>query len=72
MSVFSGAPMPKMKENSSSELTAPCNKKCNCGTVLIQPVCGSNNIAYFDPCHAGCLLRPTEDVSIDLHYFRFR
>ena len=49
--------------NGTSEITAICNKNCKCSTFLSQPVCGSNNVAYFDPCHAGCMFRPTEDVS---------
>lgn len=63
----SGKPMAKMGANGTSEITAACNKDCKCSTYLSQPVCGSNNVAYFDPCHAGCLLKPTDNVSLTAH-----
>lgn len=44
-----------LKQKGTSELTATCNAHCKCSTVFIQPLCGSNNVAYFDPCHAGCI-----------------
>ncbi|CAL4120916.1 unnamed protein product, partial [Meganyctiphanes norvegica] len=35
-------------------LTSVCNSDCGCADVPYDPVCGSNNIMYFSPCHAGC------------------
>lgn len=35
-------------------LTAGCNMVCECSPNDIQPICGSNGITYFSPCHAGC------------------
>ncbi|XP_046847558.1 solute carrier organic anion transporter family member 4A1-like [Xenia sp. Carnegie-2017] len=52
-----GRAMPMMGEKGSSEITSVCNAQCNCSTFFSQPVCGSNNVAYFDPCHAGCKVR---------------
>jgi hypothetical protein len=63
ISVCSGKAMTKMGVNGSSEITAACNKDCKCSTYFSQPVCGSNNVAYFDPCHAGCMVRVSDDVS---------
>ena len=63
ISVCSGKPMTKMRVNASSEITAACNKDCKCSTFLSQPVCGSNNVAYFDACHAGCQSKISDDVS---------
>ena len=56
-----GKPMTKMRVNGSSEITAACNKDCGCSTFISQPVCGSNNVAYFDACHAGCQFKVTDD-----------
>lgn len=49
-----------LMQRGSSELTASCNAHCNCTTVISKPICGSNNVAYFDACHAGCIARPSE------------
>ncbi|CAL4067758.1 unnamed protein product, partial [Meganyctiphanes norvegica] len=37
-----------------SNLTGICNANCSCGNVSYDPVCGSNGVVYFSPCHAGC------------------
>ncbi|XP_041473854.1 solute carrier organic anion transporter family member 4A1-like [Lytechinus variegatus] len=45
--------------NSSDDLalhhniTAMCNKECNCERSF-EPVCGSDNVLYYSACHAGC------------------
>ena len=38
----------------SAELTSPCNLECQCDTQKFEPVCGSDSVMYFTPCHAGC------------------
>ncbi|XP_068228926.1 solute carrier organic anion transporter family member 4A1 [Palaemon carinicauda] len=35
-------------------LNASCNSECSCEYVPYDPICGTNNIMYFSPCHAGC------------------
>ncbi|NXD05198.1 SO4C1 protein, partial [Certhia familiaris] len=35
-------------------LTAPCNANCSCLRSLYYPVCGSDEVQYFNPCYAGC------------------
>ncbi|XP_054580286.1 solute carrier organic anion transporter family member 4A1 isoform X3 [Eptesicus fuscus] len=37
------------------ELTAACNAACGCGPGHYSPVCGSDGLMYYSPCHAGCL-----------------
>nr|XP_036862344.1 solute carrier organic anion transporter family member 4A1 isoform X2 [Manis javanica] len=36
------------------ELTAACNTTCSCRLQHYSPVCGSNGLMYYSPCHAGC------------------
>ncbi|XP_019060766.1 solute carrier organic anion transporter family member 6A1 isoform X3 [Fukomys damarensis] len=40
-------------------LTAPCNDQCKCSTSLYSSVCGRDNIEYFSPCFAGCIIAKT-------------
>ncbi|KFV62530.1 Solute carrier organic anion transporter family member 4A1, partial [Dryobates pubescens] len=35
-------------------LTAACNAECGCLQETYSPVCGSNDVMYYSPCHAGC------------------
>lgn len=35
-------------------LTAACNTECDCLQETYSPVCGSDDIMYYSPCHAGC------------------
>ncbi|XP_053378274.1 solute carrier organic anion transporter family member 4A1-like [Mercenaria mercenaria] len=45
----------------SPNLDATCNTGCECDSQKFEPVCGSDSILYFTPCHAGC----TYDYVID-------
>lgn len=35
-------------------LTVDCNAGCSCIRELYNPVCGSDGMMYYSPCHAGC------------------
>ncbi|XP_015266882.1 PREDICTED: solute carrier organic anion transporter family member 4A1 [Gekko japonicus] len=35
-------------------LSAPCNTECDCLRETYSPVCGSDGIMYYSPCHGGC------------------
>ena len=39
----------------SIDLTADCNKFCQCSTRYYKPVCSVvDQHTYYSPCHAGC------------------
>lgn len=48
--VFRRRPLPEGR----LELTAACNAPCACRPEHYSPVCGSNGLTYYSPCHAGC------------------
>ncbi|ESO98163.1 hypothetical protein LOTGIDRAFT_239068 [Lottia gigantea] len=39
------------------DLTSECNKDCHCTTNIYNPVCDTDGLLYFSPCHAGCKQR---------------
>ncbi|XP_053383119.1 solute carrier organic anion transporter family member 4C1-like isoform X2 [Mercenaria mercenaria] len=45
------------------ELIHTCNKDCRCHTELYEPVCDSNGVQYFSPCHAGCSIESSNSES---------
>ncbi|KAF2356664.1 Organic anion transporter polypeptide OATP [Trinorchestia longiramus] len=49
--IFSPAP------DGVPDLSATCNSACGCQHVSYNPVCGSDNLIYYSPCHAGCSQR---------------
>ncbi|XP_030068374.1 solute carrier organic anion transporter family member 4A1 isoform X2 [Microcaecilia unicolor] len=38
----------------SLNLIASCNTGCKCTESIYSPVCGSNGVMYYSPCHAAC------------------
>ncbi|XP_027478330.1 solute carrier organic anion transporter family member 4A1 isoform X2 [Zalophus californianus] len=47
---YSGSVLPEGR----LELTAACNAPCTCRPEHYSPVCGSDSLTYYSPCHAGC------------------
>jgi hypothetical protein len=40
-----------------SDLSIYCNFNCPCAQQGFQPVCGDDNVRYYNPCFAGCQQR---------------
>ncbi|XP_075151621.1 organic anion transporting polypeptide 26F [Haematobia irritans] len=36
------------------ELDAACNANCSCSRYMYDPICGADNVMYYNPCYAGC------------------
>ncbi|XP_027705915.1 solute carrier organic anion transporter family member 4A1 isoform X2 [Vombatus ursinus] len=47
---YNGSMLPE----GSLQLLASCNEKCGCLREIYSPVCGTDNVMYYSPCHAGC------------------
>ena len=39
---------------SEVNLEAECNLDCRCDERAYSPICGTNGIEYFSPCHGAC------------------
>uniref|UniRef100_UPI00358F6865 solute carrier organic anion transporter family member 4A1-like n=1 Tax=Myxine glutinosa TaxID=7769 RepID=UPI00358F6865 len=46
----------RQHDNSSfvDPLVSSCNTNCSCTHSTYNPVCGTDQITYYSPCHAGC------------------
>ncbi|XP_006897000.1 PREDICTED: solute carrier organic anion transporter family member 4A1 [Elephantulus edwardii] len=55
---YSGSPLPQ----GHLQLTTTCNAACDCQPEQYSPVCGSDGLMYYSPCHAGCLSVATTDL----------
>ena len=51
-----------IREN--EDLQAACNTNCSCGFDTYDPVCSEDDVTFFNPCVAGCLVEINDDVSI--------
>lgn len=52
--LFSGIDYPTaFQKEEIPALSQMCNSGCACGGKF-DPVCGSNNVLFYSPCHAGC------------------
>ena len=43
-----------IREN--EDLQAACNTNCSCGFDTYDPVCSEDDVTFFNPCVAGCLV----------------
>lgn len=46
--------LPEGRPGDQLALTAACNVACGCRPEHFSPVCGSDGLTYYSPCHAGC------------------
>lgn len=59
---FAGVTTPYQRKEVNSDLLvsrpitleANCNANCSCNKLMYDPVCGTNNVMYYNPCFAGC------------------
>ncbi|KAL4217712.1 Solute carrier organic anion transporter [Mactra antiquata] len=38
----------------NGDMTSTCNSHCSCNPDLYNPICGIDNVIYYNPCYAGC------------------
>lgn len=48
--------------SSTKDLQSSCNQNCGCSRFY-NPVCGINNVMYYNPCYAGCKYEQSEGSS---------
>ncbi|XP_061388194.1 solute carrier organic anion transporter family member 4A1 [Musca vetustissima] len=45
------------------ELEADCNANCSCSKYMYDPICGQDNVMYYNPCYAGCSIEIAHNES---------
>lgn len=55
------AGMASAQRRTPYSLDNDCNRKCGCNGRQYDPICGSDGVMYYSPCHAGC----TKELSMD-------
>ncbi|XP_067680284.1 solute carrier organic anion transporter family member 4C1-like [Haliotis asinina] len=50
-----GLDLPYPGDSDVSGFLSSCQGRCQCEGQPFSPVCGSDGLVYFSPCHAGCL-----------------
>ncbi|XP_067682041.1 solute carrier organic anion transporter family member 4C1-like [Haliotis asinina] len=61
-----GLDLPYPGDSDVSGFLASCQGQCQCEGQAFSPVCSSDGLVYFSPCHAGCL-----DSSSDGHVMTY-
>lgn len=52
-------------------LSDSCNSGCDCSRADFDPICGSDQIMYYSPCHAGCTQEDSlRDIKV-IHFIWF-
>ncbi|XP_078668259.1 solute carrier organic anion transporter family member 2A1-like [Branchiostoma floridae x Branchiostoma belcheri] len=50
-----GLTLPYLRDQANGlNLQAQCNTNCTCSPERFDPVCGTDWMTYYSPCHAGC------------------
>ncbi|XP_046567766.1 solute carrier organic anion transporter family member 4C1-like [Haliotis rubra] len=52
---MTGLDLPYPGDSDVSGFLASCQGQCQCEGQAFSPVCSSDGLVYFSPCHAGCL-----------------
>ncbi|XP_071490040.1 solute carrier organic anion transporter family member 4A1-like, partial [Diadema antillarum] len=59
--VTHGKSVKSMYSQGEDMFSLPCNSHCVCSSKPFEPVCGSDGVMYYSPCHAGCTEEASED-----------
>ncbi|XP_035276601.1 solute carrier organic anion transporter family member 2A1-like isoform X1 [Anguilla anguilla] len=51
---IAGVNVPYRDPSTIDRSLSTCNSNCSCLKSAFNPVCGSDNMEYISPCHAGC------------------
>lgn len=52
-----------LPKNDNYRFESECNSMCKCSRSNYDPICGTDGIMYFSPCHAGCFKELNMDSS---------